>query len=66
MDKPTGINFDRVLMRLKDFIIIATALFAIIRGAYRAAQDNTQRFKALEDRVANIERLVTAQTTRRK
>lgn len=52
-------------MRLKDFIIIATALFAIIRGAYRAAQDNTQRFKALEDRISNVERLVTAQVRRK-
>lgn len=59
-----GPNFDRALMRIKDFIIIGTALFAMVRWAYLRTEDMSQRFKTLEERVGSLERMIVA--TQRK
>jgi large-conductance mechanosensitive channel len=53
-----GPQFDRFLMRFKDFIIIGTAVFAIARWAYNAAQDNSQVLRSLDQRISNLERVV--------
>ncbi len=53
-----GPNFDRVLMRAKDFLIIGTALIAIIKWFYLnpvRMQDNLDR---IEKRLQSIERSV--------
>lgn len=51
-----GPTFDRTLMRIKDFIIIATAVFAIFRWTYQQKEDISQRIKLSEDRITIIER----------
>lgn len=59
MEKKSFLDPDRLLMRLKDLIIIGTAIAALIRWAYNTAQDQTQRFKNLEDRMVNVERFIS-------
>ena len=53
-----GPNFDRFLMRVKDFIIIGTAIFAMVRWTYQKTDDISQRFKTIEERMGNMERLI--------
>lgn len=54
-----GPRFDRTLMRIKDFIIIGTAIFAMLRWTYQQKEDITQRMKMLEDRLTIAERNIS-------
>lgn len=55
-NEPTGPRIDRTLMRIKDLIIIGTAIFAIVRWFYSQKQGLSHRLDMLENRVTNIER----------
>ena len=54
-----GPGVDRILMRVKDLIIIGTATFAMIKWAYQQKVDISSRLEMFERRLANIERYVT-------
>lgn len=53
-----GPTFDRFLMRIKDFIIIATAVAALGNWIYRRSEDQSLKLASLETRISNIERVV--------
>lgn len=54
-----GPTFDRSLMRIKDFIIIGTAIFAMLRWTYQQKEDISQRLRVIEDRLTIMERNVS-------
>jgi len=57
LDKqPQGPTFDRFLMRVKDFIIISTAVFAMCNWIYKRSEDQNQHNRATDERLANLER----------
>lgn len=51
-----GPALDRILMRIKDIIIIGTAVFAMIRWAYQQKVDISHRLDMFETRLTNMER----------
>jgi len=53
-----GPSFDRFLIRLKDFIIIATAIAALGNWIYRRSEDQSLKLNSLDTRISNIERIV--------
>ncbi len=55
-----GPNFDRFLMRLKDFIIIAAAVASMTNWIMKRSESQEQRLKVIEDRLSNIERVIIA------
>jgi hypothetical protein len=58
MGEPKGPNFDRFLMRFKDFIIIGTAIAALANWIYKRSEGQEQRFRVVEERLANVERVL--------
>lgn len=52
-----GPTFDRFLMRVKDFIIIGTAIAAMCNWILKRSESQEQRFRVVEDRLVNLERV---------
>jgi hypothetical protein len=61
-----GPTFDRTLMRIKDFIIISTAIFAMLRWTYQQKEDITQRMRGFEERLTIAERNISTLVQVRK